>query len=296
MPSAFWHERSVWVSGATGAWGQEIVKQLLSLPVRRVLAFCRGEHRAADLHEYSQDDRLRIRLGDIRDRDRVSHALAGADIVIHTAALKRVDTITYNAIEIARTNVDGTASVVEACAAARPEKALFISSDKAVKPLNLYGATKMVAEHLWLAGNSYAPPPRPCRFSVLRSGNALGSTGSVLHIWKSQKKRNLPLTITDPSMTRFHITLGDAVRFLLANIETMEGGEVFIPPMRAYSIEELAAAFVGPGSGYPITIIGSRGMGEKVAEQLTPDGPTSSEVPRIPVPELWRILGEEGWA
>lgn len=292
----WWDRRTVWVSGTTGAWGTEICKQLLTLPVRRILAYCRGEHRAAELYEKFQDDRIRIRLGDIRDRRRTIDSMAGADCVVHAAALKRIDTITTNAIETVRTNVDGTICVVDACVAIRPEKALFISSDKAVRPLNLYGATKMVGEHLWLAGNSYAPPPNPCKFSVLRSGNVLGSTGSVVHVWRRQYAQGQPLTLVDPGHTRFHITLSDVVQFLLEKIPLAHGGEIFIPHMRAYSIGDLLRAFLGAQADYPVQRIELRDAGEKRAEQLEPEGRMSSEVTRISVSELRTILRQEGFA
>ena len=288
-----WVNKSIWVSGATGAWGTEICKQLLALPVRRVIAFVRGEHRGADLAAFlGADDRLRVRLGDIRDAARVLQTMEGTDVVIHAAALKRVDATSHDALEIVKTNVIGTLNVVEACIQCRPAVALFISSDKAVEAHNIYGGTKFVAEHLWQMGNEYAPTPRQCKFAVLRSGNALGSTGSVLHIWKRQKDEGKPLTITDPRMTRFHITLPDVVAFLLDQIPHLEAGQTIIPAMPTYTIGQLAQAFA---PGYPIHYIGSRGMGEKRHEKLTIEGSDSSFHRPLTTKALLDILRKEGW-
>jgi UDP-N-acetylglucosamine 4,6-dehydratase/5-epimerase len=291
MGRLWWKGRSVFVTGSTGAWGQEICRQLLALPVARVVAYARGEHRVAELAEDLADDRLRIRLGDIRDAARLRSALTGCDLVIHGAALKRIDAQINSALEIVKTNINGTINMLEACIALRPEKAIFISSDKAVAARNLYGCTKAVGEHVWLAGNDYAPAPHPCRFSVMRSGNALGSTGSVVHIWRKQVQQEKPLTVTDPTMSRFHITLGDAVRFLLESLETATGGEVFIPQMCAYTLRTLYKAFA---PGYPFIVIGQRGPGEKQHETITLGGPTSCEVKQLSVEELRGILAQEG--
>lgn len=288
-----WVNKSVWVSGATGAWGTEICKQLLKLPVRRVLAFARGEHRGADLAAFlGADDRLRVRLGDVRDPARVLQSMEGSDLVIHAAALKRVDSASHDALEIVKTNVLGTLNVVEACIERRPSVAVLISSDKAVEAHNIYGGTKFVAEHLWQMGNEYAPPPKACAFSVLRAGNALGSTGSVLWIWKRQKEEGKPLTVTDPSMTRFHITLSDVVAFLLDRIPLLHGGETIIPAMPTYTVGQLAEAFA---PGYPMQFIGSRGMGEKKHEKLTIDGRDSSFHRPLSTEALREILTREGW-
>ncbi len=289
----FWIGKTVWLSGATGAWGKEICTQLLKLPVRRVVAFARGEHRVSDLAAFlGADDRIRARLGDVRDPARVLQTMEGADIVIHAAALKRVDAVSHDALEIVKTNILGTLNVVEACIANRPQTALFISSDKAVEAHNIYGGTKFVGEHLWQMGNEYAPTPRQCKFAVLRSGNALGSTGSVLHIWKRQYARGEPLTITDPRMTRFHVTLPDIVALLIDKIPTAEAGQTIIPKLPVYTIGQLAEAYA---PGYPVQYIGSRAMGEKREEKLSIDSGDSSFYRPLSVEALREILRKEGW-
>lgn len=298
MDHVWWQEQSVFITGATGAWGTEFVKQCLALPVKKVVAFCRGEHRAHELLATVETsgppdsrDRLRIFLGDIRDPWRLHRALAHMSVVIHCAALKRVETGTYNPGEIFKTNITGTEHLLNAALDRRVEKCLFISSDKAVAPTTTYGATKMVGEELWLGGNIYAPAPSPPHFSVLRSGNVLGSTGSVLPIWRRQRAADLPLTITDPTMTRFLIRLSDVVSYSLSCIPTMRGGECFIPPMKAATLATLADAFAPE---WPTTIIGSRGHGEKQHEIIALDALSSEYAPHYTTEELREVLTQEG--
>lgn len=284
---------SVWVSGATGSWGSEICRQLLAAGIRRVVAYCRGETRAANLVTTLNTDRVRIRIGDVRDAERVAETIAGCDLVIHAAALKRIDGQVSDNLEMARTNVDGTINVIRACARHRPHRAILISSDKAVLPTTFYGATKMTAEGLWIAGNAYAPPPHPCHFRVFRSGNALGSTGSVLHIWKSQRERGEPLTLTNPDMTRFHITLHDAAANVLRACQDDAGTDIVVPEMPAYTIRSLLLAYAKEDES--ILTIGSRGFGEKMHEMLSIGGVTSNDVRQLTVDELKEILRAEGW-
>lgn len=294
----WWRGKTVFITGATGAWGTEFVRQCLTLPVEKVVAFCRGEHRAHELSgtmgryfSSSTMQKLRLLLGDIRDPERLHRALSGVSVLIHCAALKRVETGTYNPGEIFQTNITGTFNVVNAALDCQVSHCLFISSDKAVAPTTTYGATKMVGEELWLGGNVYAPAPAPPHFSVLRSGNVLGSTGSVLPIWRQQRDAGLPLTITDPAMTRFLIRLSDVVAYALACIPQMRGGELFFPPMKAATMGVLAEAFA---PGYPTTIIGSRGHGEKHHEIIDLAAPSSQEAQQYTAEELRIILLQEG--
>lgn len=293
MYHEFWLGKSVFITGATGAWGTELCRQLCELPVRRIVAFYRGEHRGVALAEKLNDERLRLRLGDVRDVDRLTRASEDCEVVIHAAALKRVDQQSHDAIEIVRTNVLGSVNVLEACITNRPACAVLISSDKAVAPSTSYGATKLTAEYLWLAGNEYARSPEKVatRFIIFRGGNALGSTGSVLHIWKRQQEFGLPLTITVPTMTRFHLTLSEACASVLEAVTKAES-ELYIPDLPAYCIADLAEAFA---PGYPVEIVGSRGFGEKEHEVLEIGGPSSAEARRLSVGELQEILREEGW-
>ena len=285
----FWGGRAVWVSGATGSWGTRLCQRLLTLPIARLVAFCRGEHRAHDLVHGLNDDRVRVYLGDVRDRVRVSHSLAGVSVVIHTAALKRIDRQTYAPTEIADVNIGGTQAVIDGCITAGVERAFYISSDKAALPTTFYGATKLVAEQLWLSANDI----RPTDFIAARFGNALGSQGSVLEIWRKQMRGGEPLTITDPEMTRFVITLTKAVRLIVEDyIPEMRGGELRLPAMPAVEIGALARAFAGPD--YPIQVVGNRGFGEKTHELLSADGASSSTAPGLSMEWLREILKKEG--
>ena len=283
MKQLNWKDAVVGVSGATGAWGQEFCRQLLHQPVAKVIAFARGEHRAAALVDTLRDDRMRVHLGDIRDRQGLRSSLHQATVIIHLAALKRIESAASSPFEAASVNIDGTRAVIETIlelARTGPSAhCLYLSSDKACMPTTFYGATKYVAEQLWLGANTYAPQPQAPWFVAARSGNALGSTGSVLEVWRRQCAAGLPLTITDPTMTRFIVTLPAAVQDLLAWLEHAPGGSVehpgdlYIQNPQAISIGKLAEAFA---PGYPTQVIGLRGQGEKLHEQMVVGGPSSA--------------------
>ena len=284
MKQFHWDGAVVWVSGATGAWGQEFCTQLLAKPIQKLVAFARGEHRAAALMEKLQDNRLRVHLGDIRDRRALCSSMNWATVVIHLAALKRIDSAASSPFEAASVNIDGTRAVIETILARSkadcglPARCLYLSSDKACMPTTFYGATKYVAEQLWLGANTYSPAPLSPYFVAARSGNALGSTGSVLEIWRRQFDAGLPLTITDPAMTRFIVSLPIAVRQLLYWLEYIPGGSerhpgtLYIQAPQAVSVGTLAEAFA---PGYPTTIIGVREQGEKMHEMMSVNGPSS---------------------
>jgi UDP-N-acetylglucosamine 4,6-dehydratase (inverting) len=208
------------------------------------------------------DPRLRFFIGDVRDRERLMRAMNGVDIVVHAAALKQVPACEYNPIEAVRTNIDGTVNVINAAIDNGVDHAMLISTDKAVHPVNLYGATKMVAEKLVIQGNSYAGE-RSTRFSCVRYGNVLGSRGSVLPLFLEQRKSG-SITITDERMTRFWLTLDQGVRFVLRCIEHMKGGETFVPRIPSMKILDLAKA-VAPEAAR--SVVGIR-PGEKLHEIL----------------------------
>ena len=189
--------------------------------------FSRGEKLQLDMQNKFKDDRLRFFIGDVRDKDRLQRAMTDADIVVHAAALKQVPACEYNPIEAVRTNVDGAINVIDAAIDSGVDKVMAISTDKAVHPVNLYGATKMVAEKLFIQGNSYTGFNKT-RFSCVRYGNVIGSRGSVIPLFLEQKKTG-EVTITDENMTRFWIRLDEGVKFVIDSIGKMHGGEVFIP-------------------------------------------------------------------
>ena len=261
MQVSYWADKEVWVSGATGAWGQEIIRQLLLLPVKRVVGCCRGEHRAFDLAQKANDTRLQIYLTDIRDGKRVERSLSNCGVAIHTAALKRVDAFTYSPTEIHDTNVNGTIRVIEGVIKQGVGVGFYVSSDKACQPTTFYGGTKFLAEQLWLSAGDCGPEMKVGRF-----GNAIDSTGAVLGIWKKQRDAGLPLTLTDPDMTRFFMTVKGAVGQILDYLIPIGGsGQVLAPALPAFRLADLAEA-VAPG--HPVEVAGARGYGEKMHETM----------------------------
>jgi len=208
------------------------------------------------------DSRLRFLIGDVRDRNRLYRALNGVDFLIHAAALKQVPVAEYNPIEAVRTNIEGAVNVIDGAIDNGVSKVMALSTDKAVHPVNLYGATKLVAEKLLIQANSYSGP-RPTRFSVVRYGNVVGSRGSVVPVFREQSKVGA-LTITDERMTRFWITQDEAVRFILHCVDSMVGGEIFVPKIPSMRVTDLAEA-IAPGGKRKVTGIRP---GEKLHEVL----------------------------
>lgn len=289
----WWHDQTVLITGGTGSWGTQAVSQLLALPVRKVIVFSRDEYKQHLLQTQHHDPRLRCFLGDVRDVERLTLAFNEVDVVLHLAALKQVGAGEYHPYEFVQTNIVGTMNVTKAALARKVRKVLFVSSDKAVDAINLYGGTKFVAERLTLAANVYSPAPAEPHFSVARFGNALGSRGSVLQVWREQKAQGIPLTICDPEHTRFLITLRNAVEHCLACVTVMQGGETFIPEMPTVCIGDLARAFAG--HRYPVTITGAR-PGEKAHEILSPTGFSSSNpFARLTIPQIRTLLEQEGY-
>ena len=212
--------------------------------------------------EFQGEKRVRFFVGDIRDRDRLQTALRDVDIVVHAAAMKHVPICEYNPIEAVQTNVNGARNLIEAAIANGVERVIGLSTDKAVSPANLYGATKLCMEKLLTAANAYSGD-RATRFSLVRYGNVMGSAGSVIPLFRNQMKQG-KLTITDARMTRFWIEMPEAVALVLRGLELMQGGEIFIPKLPTSDIETLAEA-VAPGT--PRTVVGIR-PGEKLHETL----------------------------
>jgi len=240
MPSGF-EGKTILVTGGTGSFGQKFTEILLKeCSPKSIRIYSRGELMQMQMSQKFNNDRLSFLIGDVRDRNRLYRAMRGVDIVVHAAAMKQVPSCEYNPIEAVKTNIDGTVNLIDAAVDNNVNKVMLISTDKAVHPVNLYGATKMVAEKLGIQGNSYSGGKTPW-FSCVRYGNVIGSRGSVIPLFKEQQKKGV-ITITDEKMTRFWISLDQGVRFVMNSIEIMKGGEIFIPKIPSMRLTDLADA------------------------------------------------------
>jgi UDP-N-acetylglucosamine 4,6-dehydratase len=259
-----WRDKSVLVTGGTGSFGKKFTEIMLrDFRPRRVIVFSRDELKQHEMRVGGfNDPSLRYFIGDVRDRERLRRAMHDVDIVVHAAAMKQVTACEYNPIEAIATNVDGTRNVIDAALDAGVQRAMAISTDKAVSPVNLYGATKLCAEKLFVQSNAYSGD-NGAIFSAVRYGNVVGSRGSVILLFRAQRQ-NGQITVTDPRMTRFWITLEQGVRFVIRCIEAMHGGEVFVPKIPSMTIGDLAAAMA---PDCEIETIGIR-AGEKMHEAL----------------------------
>jgi UDP-N-acetylglucosamine 4,6-dehydratase/5-epimerase len=256
---------SILITGGTGSLGKALVKELLeNSKVRRIAVFSRDELKQHNFrNEIGDDPRLRWFIGDIRDLERLKRALHNVDFVIHAAALKQVDTGEYNPMEFIKTNVLGSQNLIDASIDAGVKRVVALSTDKASSPINLYGATKLTADKLFVAANNYSHS-YGTSFSVVRYGNVMGSRGSVIPFWKQLSDERLPLPITDLRMTRFWISIDQAVRFVLDSLEMMTGGELYVPRIPSMRISDLAMA-VAPDA--KLEEIGMR-PGEKLHEEM----------------------------
>ena len=259
-----WTDKNVLVTGGTGSFGRKFVEVLLKeYHPERLIIYSRDELKQHEMRTSGfNHPNLRYFIGDIRDLPRLQRAFKGVDIVVHAAALKQVPACEYNPMEAVKTNILGSSNVVDAALDAGVEKVLALSTDKAVNPVNLYGATKLAAEKLMVQSNAYAGGTNT-RFSCVRYGNVVGSRGSVVPLFLNQRDSG-EVTLTDDRMTRFWISLDQGVRFVIRCIEEMQGGEVFVPKIPSMKMVDLAHA-IAPGA--KIKIIGIR-PGEKLHEAL----------------------------
>jgi len=259
-----WQESAVLVTGGTGSFGKKFIEVMLrDYHPGKLIVFSRDELKQHEMRVGGYDhSSLRYFIGDIRDRDRLHRAMRGVDVVVHAAALKQVPACEYNPGEAVKTNVDGAQNIVDAAVDCGVRRVLALSTDKAVNPVNLYGATKLCAEKLLVQGNSYSGIGGP-RFSCSRYGNVVGSRGSVIPIFREQRKTG-KVTVTDQRMTRFLLTLEQGVKFVIECIEQMHGGEVFVPRIPSVKITDLAEV-IAPGC--EIEHIGIR-PGEKLHEAM----------------------------
>lgn len=275
------HEGSIvnlLISGGTGSIGKALTSFYLKDPrLNKLIIFSRDEWKQAEMAEEFPDTRMRFFLGDVRDPDRLRRALYDVSHVIHAAALKRVDAVSYNPSEVVKTNVGGTINLIDAAIATDVSKVLVISSDKAVCPTNIYGGTKMLAEHYAVDANSYGKP-QGTLVSCVRYGNVLGSRGSVVHVFKRMAE-NGGIKLTDPRCTRFLITMPQACELIAQSFRAMKGGEIFVPKLPSISIFDLADVVDRAGkAATPIEVTGLRHGGEKLHEQLLNDEEVSRTV------------------
>jgi UDP-N-acetylglucosamine 4,6-dehydratase len=256
---------SILITGGTGSFGKAFLRHVLETRnPERVVIFSRDELKQYDMRQtWGDDERVRFFIGDIRDKDRLRMAMHGVDFVVHAAALKQVDTAEYNPMEYVKTNILGSENVIQAALETGVKKVVALSTDKASSPVNLYGATKLTADKLFISSNHYASAGGT-RFSVVRYGNVMGSRGSVIPFFRSIAAEGKPLPITDMRMTRFWITLPQAVEFVMSSFNDMTGGELYIPRIPSMRVIDLAEA-VAPGA--ELVEVGVR-PGEKLHEEM----------------------------
>ena len=263
--------KTILITGGTGSFGKRFVKKLLdNYNCKKIIIFSRDELKQFEMREelllHKKSKCLRFFIGDIRDKSRLMTALNNVDYVVHSAALKQIDTAEINPHECIKTNIGGTQNLIEACIEKNVKKVVSLSTDKAVDPINLYGATKLAADKLMISSNLISVH-KDTVFSVVRYGNVINSRGSVIPFFKkiiNQKAAYIPLT--DKRMTRFFITLDESVKFVMESFDRMQGGEIFIPKLPSIKIIDIIKAF---DPDYKIKIVGMR-PGEKIHEVLCP--------------------------
>ena len=282
-------QKSILITGGTGSLGQALTAECLRRfpKIHRLVIFSRDELKQYEMAQKfggQQYPALRYFIGDVRDRSRLTRALQGIDTVIHAAALKHVPAAEYNPMEFIHTNILGAENLIEACVDAGVKQVVALSTDKAAAPINLYGATKLCSDKLFVAANNYIG--RNTIFAVVRYGNVMGSRGSVIPYFLKQAKEGV-LPITDPAMTRFNISLQEGVEMVLWALENALGGEIFVPKIPSYKITDLANA-IGPSCKKPVTGIRP---GEKIHEEMI----TSSDSPNtIDLGKYYAILNASG--
>ncbi|MFW6080658.1 MAG: UDP-N-acetylglucosamine 4,6-dehydratase (inverting) [Desulfosalsimonas sp.] len=261
------NDQSILITGGTGSFGQQYIKTILErYNPRRIVVYSRDELKQFDMQQEFNQSCMRYFIGDVRDRDRLNMAMRGIDYVIHAAALKQVPAAEYNPTECIRTNIQGAENVIHAALENNVQKVIALSTDKAASPINLYGATKLCSDKLFVAGNNLAGG-RNTRFSVVRYGNVVGSRGSVVPFFKKLLQNGTDhLPITHQDMTRFWITLQQGVDFVLKDFERMQGGEIFVPKIPSVRIVDLATAMA---PDLPHKFVGIR-PGEKLHEVMCP--------------------------
>ena len=279
--------KNILITGGSGSFGRACTWHLLrNNKAQRICILSRGEHtQAAMRDEFQNDERIRWFIGDVRDRTRLTRAMEGIDLVIHAAALKRIEVAEYCPIEAVKTNVVGAMNIIEAAQDADVARVVALSTDKACSPINAYGASKLLMEKMMLAANNTVGEYGPI-FAVTRYGNVAGSNGSVIPTWREQIAKAGIITVTDPNATRFWMTMSEAVALVLRTAETMLGGEFVVPELPAYRLGDLLEAM--GTEGLECRIIGLQ-PGEKIHESMV-EGKTSAQARRMTVDELRQAL------
>jgi UDP-N-acetylglucosamine 4,6-dehydratase len=293
----FFKNKTTLVTGGTGSFGKAFISDLLkNSDPKKVIVFSRDELKQFEMKsQFGEDSRLRYFIGDIRDKDRLMRAFINVDYIVHAAALKQVDTGEYNPREFILTNIIGSQNVVDAAIDSGVSKVIALSTDKASSPINLYGATKLTADKLFTAANVYGTNTHTF-FSVVRYGNVMGSRGSIIPLFKELAKRGMEIPITDKRMTRFWITLDQAVSFVQDAFKEMNGGELFVPRIPSMRIIDLATA-LAPNSS--IKEIGIR-PGEKLHEEMISSDDSRRTVKQqnkyviSPISAEWSYVDPEG--
>ena len=262
-------DKNIIITGGTGSFGKAMVKELLQKHnCNKIIIYSRDELKQSEMmnyqwiSEYKGETKIRFFIGDIRDKDRLKYAMYGVNYVFHAAALKQVPVAEYNPFECIKTNIIGGQNVIETALECGVEKVIALSTDKAASPINLYGATKLCSDKLFIAANNFLGG-RKINFSVVRYGNVMGSRGSVIPIFLEMQKKG-KLTITDKRMTRFNITLNQAIKFTINSLMTMKGSEIFVPKIPSYNIMDLAKAI---NKNCKYEYVGLR-PGEKLHEEM----------------------------
>jgi len=259
--------KKILITGGTGSLGTALTKRLLETSVETIRIFSRDEWKQIKMQNSFNDKRLRFLIGDVRDADRLRRALEDIDIVFHTAALKHVPVLEYNPFEAVKTNVHGTQNLIESCFDAGVNQAIAIGTDKAVSPLSTYGATKMLMERLFISANYYKGTHRTTFFCV-RYGNVMGSRGSIIPLFFKQSNENKKITVTNPEMTRFNITMDEALDLIIRSFDNPIPGQVLVPKLKAYRLQDVIDALKEiTGINIGIEKIGLR-PGEKMHEIL----------------------------
>ncbi|MEK4177398.1 UDP-N-acetylglucosamine 4,6-dehydratase (inverting) [Aeribacillus sp. FSL K6-1305] len=254
--------QTILITGGTGSFGRKFVRRILEYNIKKVIVFSRDELKQYEMAQEYTDPRIRFFIGDVRDKARLYRAFDGVDYVVHAAAMKQVPACEYNPFEAVKTNIHGAQNVIEAAIDRGVKRVIALSTDKACSPVNLYGATKLASDKLFVAANSYVGD-KETRFSVVRYGNVVGSRGSVVPFFKKIRHTG-KLPITDERMTRFWITLDQGVQFVLDSLQRMRGGEIFVPKIPSMRVVDLATA-IAPEC--EIEIVGIR-PGEKLHEAM----------------------------